>query len=92
MSEVTLEQRVGFLERYHQTQGNTISLHTDALNAMKIEAARQEGKDANLIERIERLEKAVNKVYGLGWWILAAFGGSLIALISNFLFRGGFVV
>lgn len=38
------------------------------------------------------LTKRVDAVYGLGKWVLGAFGALVLALVSNFLFRGGFHV
>lgn len=91
MSDVSLDQRVALIERYQQTQGNTLSMHTDALNAAKIDAAKREARDEALDDRLDRIEKAIGGIYKLGWWILAAFGSSFIALLANFIWRGGFV-
>lgn len=41
-------------------------------------------------EQLTHISKRVDSVYGLGRWLLGAFGALLIALVSNFLFRGGF--
>lgn len=90
-SEVTIEQRLAMVERYQQTQGNTLSAHNDALNAAKIDAARREERDEALNERLKRIEKAIGGIYKLGWWILAAFGSAFIALLANFIFRGGMI-
>jgi hypothetical protein len=48
------------------------------------------------IGRYEQLSRdkppaLVQAIYELGLWILAAFGGSFIALVANFVFRGGLI-
>lgn len=52
----------------------------------------REVEDGYLDERLDRIEKSLNGVYKLGWWILAAFGAAAISLIANFAFNGGFIV
>lgn len=41
-------------------------------------------------ERFDQINKKIDAVYGLGRWVLGAFGALVVALVSNFLFRGGF--
>lgn len=43
-------------------------------------------------ERFDQIVKRIDAVYGLGRWVLGAFGALVLALVSNFLFRGGFNV
>jgi hypothetical protein len=54
----------------------------------KREAVRAE-RDKHLDERLDRIENSIRAVYGLGRWVLAAFGASAIALVANFVVRGG---
>jgi uncharacterized protein Yka (UPF0111/DUF47 family) len=49
-------------------------------------------RDKHLNERLDRIEVSIDRIYRLGWWVLAAFGASAVALVANFAFRGGFVV
>lgn len=98
-----IEQRLGSLEKYAITHGESISKHNNELSEIKTERAVQKERDKNLTETLDRLQESINKldatnnakfngIYKLGWWVLAAFGGSFVALIANFAFRGGFVV
>ncbi len=57
-----------------------------------VQEAKEELKDEYLEERLGRIEKSIQAVYKLGWWVLAAFGGSFIALVANFVFRGGLII
>ena len=43
-------------------------------------------------ERFDQIVKRIDAVYGLGRWVLGAFGALVLALITNFMFRGGFNV
>ena len=54
-------------------------------------AARQE-RDKALNERLERIEESIEDVQKIGRWVLMAFGTSLVALIVNFVVRGGLVL
>lgn len=57
----------------------------------KREALRS-AEEKHVDERFDRIEIKVDGIYKLGWWILAAFGSSAIALILNFAFKGGFSI
>lgn len=89
---IPFEQRLNYVERDVRDHAKTIGEHNKELAAIITERAVNVERDKNLNERLDRLEKAIGGVYKLGWWILAAFGGLLIALIANFLFKGGFTI
>lgn len=57
----------------------------------KREALRS-AEEKHVDERFDRIEVKVDGVYRLGWWILAAFGSSALALVINFAFKGGFSI
>jgi hypothetical protein len=57
----------------------------------KREALRS-AEEKHVDERFDRIEVKVDGIYRLGWWILAAFGSSALALILNFAFKGGFSI
>jgi hypothetical protein len=80
------------LERDVQAHAKTITEFTVAITELKTDAAIQEVKDGHTAERLTRIETSINNVYRLGWWVLAAFGGSFIALVANFIFKGGFYI
>jgi hypothetical protein len=54
--------------------------------------AVKEVEDEFLEKRLQAIEKKIDAIYRLGWWILTAFGGSFIALLANFIFKGGFYI
>jgi hypothetical protein len=89
---VPFEQRLNYAERDIRDHSKTITEHNRELAAIITERAVNVERDIRVNERFDRIEKAINGVYKLGWWILAAFGGLLIALIANFLFKGGFSI
>jgi len=89
---LTLEQRFVFMERDVQSHAKTITAHNDNLQRINTEAIRREERDTSLDGRLTRMEKSIGDVYKLGWWILGAFGASFVALLANFLFKGGFVI
>jgi len=62
------------------------------LDELRTDRAVRLERDKNLNERLDRIEASIARIHSLGRWVLAAFGAGLIALISNFLFRGGFNV
>lgn len=64
----------------------------DELALLHLDKARRDERAISLVERLERIERSIDGVYRLGWWLLAAFGASAIALIANFAFKGGFIV
>ena len=89
---IPFEQRLTYVERDVRDHAKTIGEHNKELQAIVTERAVNVERDIRVNERFDRLEKAINGVYKLGWWILAAFGGLLVALIANFLFKGGFSI
>ncbi len=83
---------VALLRRDVSEHARVLTEHTHQLIAVdKAEALRQQA-DEHLDERLERIERRIDGIHKLGWWILAAFGSSAVALIANFAFRGGFIV
>jgi hypothetical protein len=81
--------RLDLVERDVQAHAKTLSELTMHMSGYDRDKAVQEVKDEYLEERLSRIEKSINAVYRLGWWVLAAFGGSFIALVANFVFKGG---
>lgn len=83
--------RTDLIERDLQSHAKTITELTMRMSDYEKDKAVREVKDEYLDERFERLEDRVQAIYKLGIWILAAFGGSFIALVANFVFRGGLI-
>ena len=79
-----------------QSHAKSLSELTMAMSSFQkdraVQEAKEELKDEYLEERLGRIEKSIQAVYRRGWWVLAAFGGSFIALVANFVFRGGLVI
>lgn len=62
------------------------------LDELRTDREVRKERDKNLNERLDRIEEGQRGIYRLGWWVLATFGASAIALIVNFAFSGGFRV
>ena len=87
-----LLRRVDMTERNHTDLAKSVTALTENLDELRIDRARREERDIRVTERFDRIEKRLDGIYKLGWWVLGAFGASAIALIVNFVFRGGFIV
>lgn len=92
-------ERIDLLERDVQSHARSISEFTmalagvkDDLNDFEKAQAVQEIKDGYLEKRLTGIDGRIDAIYKLGLWILAAFGSSAVALIANFMFKGGFSV
>jgi hypothetical protein len=83
--------RNDLIERDLQSHAKTITELTMRMSDYEKDKAVREVKDEHLEERFERIEDRVQAIYRLGLWILAAFGGSFVALVANFVFRGGLI-
>lgn len=59
------------------------------LNELQTDREVRKVRDEALNERLTRIERSIERVYNLGWWVLGAFGLTLIAAISSFVFKGG---
>lgn len=89
---INFEQRFNFVERDVRSHAKTLTAHNEALNKYERDLIRHEEREKRNDERLQRIEESIKSFHKLGWWILSAFGASFIALLANFLFRGGFVV
>lgn len=92
-------RRLDTIERNQTDQAGTLTAEAHAIDglekadrAAEIERVRREGKDAALELRLGAIEQRINGIYRLGFWVLTAFGTSTVALLVNFLFKGGIVV
>jgi hypothetical protein len=64
----------------------------DVLDQLRTDREVRQERDKHLNERLDRIEKSIARLYNLGWWVLTAFGATLIAAVANFLVKGGFDV
>lgn len=62
------------------------------LRELEVDREVRKERDKNLYSRLDQIETSIEKVHNLGWWVLGTFGASAIALIANFMFKGGFYV
>jgi hypothetical protein len=87
---------VGQLRRDHTALASSISVITGELGTMKTERAVEKAvlteRQVNLDDRLERIEESIKGLYGLGKWMLLAFGGSLVAAVVTFVVKGGLSV
>ena len=91
-----LTRRVDANERNHTDLAKSVTAIIedqreirDEMSDLKTERAVRVVRDEALNDRLRRIEKSIERVYNLGWWVLGAFGLTLIAAISSFVFKGG---
>jgi hypothetical protein len=84
---------VAQLRKDHTSLAASISAVTMEVGALKTEQAVGKAvateQQKNLDDRLERIEESIKGLYGLGKWMLLAFGTSLIAAVVTFVVRGG---
>lgn len=85
--------RVGLLERDARDHAKSIGELVQRLRDVERDAVEEkrlnELKDGHLDERLDRIEASIKAVYGLGKWLLAAAGSTLIVALVGFVLRGG---
>ncbi len=88
--------RQDLMQRDLEAHAKTISEFTTSIAEIKKEIAIREVEDdlnkEFLEKRLTAIEKRLDRINNLGWWLLAAFGGSFITLLANFVFKGGLVL
>ena len=88
--------RQDLMQRDLESHAKTISEFTTSIADLKKEFAikevEDELKDAYLEKRLDAIEKRLDRINNLGWWLLAAFGGTFITILANFVFKGGLVL
>lgn len=97
-------RRLDAVERNHTMLASTQTHFTQELenlgeliDALRLDRAARVERDKRLDDRfadvhraLDRMEAQIKGVYRIGWWVLAAFGTSAVAFISNFALGGGF--
>jgi hypothetical protein len=100
-----LLRRLDGVERNHTLLSSSYTNMIDELDDMRklvdelrLDRAARVERDKRLDDRfmevykgLERLETSIKGMYKLGWWVLAAFGSSAVALFTNFALGGGFI-
>ena len=90
---MTQPDDVAQLRRDHTALASSISVMTQELGAMKTERAIEKAvaveRQTSLDDRLDRIEKGLDGLNGLGKWILGAFFAALIAAFVGFLVNGG---
>lgn len=88
MSQIALDLRA---------QGRTLlELETSVeklsrrIEDVTVDQAVRAERDKHLNDRFDRIENSIKSVYGLGKWLLATMGTTLIAVLVNFVVGGGF--
>lgn len=77
------------IEEDVRAHAKTISEIVTAMNSRAIEDARREERDKSRDERLERIEESIKAVYGLGKWVLAAVGATVLTAVVGFILKGG---
>ena len=87
-----MPERIDMLVNDVQAHAKTLTELTKALMEVEKRDAVEVEAKKYMADRLDRIETSIKAIYKLGWWILAAFGGTFVATLSNFIFRGGFIV
>lgn len=58
------------------------------LDDLRLDRAVRAERDIRTTERFDRLEKKIDGVYRLGWWVLTTFGALTMAAVANLLYGG----
>lgn len=85
-------EHIDLLRKDHTALAASVSVLTTEIGSLKTEKAVDAERDRNLRERLDRIEKNIEGLYGLGKWMLIAFGTSLMAAIVTFIVKGGLSV
>lgn len=76
-----------------QAHAKTITELVTELNKLRTDREKNDAlrlmKDEYLDERLDRIEASIKSVYGLGKWVLGAFGAVLLSAAATFIVRGG---
>lgn len=64
----------------------------DVLQELKTDREVRKERNINLDARLAAMEKRIDKIYGLGLWLLTAVGGTLILGLVKFILSGGLSV
>lgn len=90
------EQRLDLVERDVRDHSKSITdIITDQratknqVGELEQDKAVRTVEDKHLDERLDRIEERIAGVYQLGLWLLGAVGMALIAIIVEFVARGG---
>lgn len=83
------EMRLSALERTSEHFAQTVTAFTSKFSDIDRDIAVRAEKDINSEARMSRIEKSIAGIYGAAKWTLVTFLACLIALIVNFLFKGG---
>lgn len=81
------------LARDVQMHAKTITELVTAISQLRTDREKNDAlrqlKDEHLDERLDRIEASIKSVYGLGRWVLGAFGAVLLSALATFIVRGG---
>ena len=91
-SEQTTADRLTRLEHDQRDHAGNIGALSESVGALTMSEAIRKNEEKHLDQRLNRIEQQLTGIFKLGWWLLAAFGASAVALIANFAWHGGFVV
>lgn len=90
-----LLRRLDTAERNHSDLSKTITslvgeiddLHK-ALDDLRLDRAVRTERDIRQTDRFDRIEKRLDGISKLGWWVLTTFGALTMAAVANLLFGG----
>lgn len=59
-----------------------------SLDELRLDRAVRTERDIRQTDRFDRIEKRLDGIAKLGWWVLTTFGALTMAAIANLLFGG----
>ena len=87
-----LARRLDMLERNVSDHAKTITAVVHDVSDLKTKNAVDDEREKSRDEWRSRTEKRLDGIYRLGWWVLTTFGAILVAMVAQFVFKGGLVV
>lgn len=91
-SPQVLARRLDMLERNVSDHSKSLTALVHDVSELRTKNAVDDERERSRDEWRSRTEKRLDGIYRLGWWVLTTFGAILVAMVAQFVFRGGLVV
>lgn len=87
-----LMRRLDMVERNVSDHAKSLTALVHDVSELRTKNAVDDERERSRDEWRSRTEKRLDGIYRLGWWVLTTFGAILVAMVAQFVFRGGLVV
>jgi len=85
-------RRLDMLERNVSDHARVSTVLLQDVAELKTKNAVDDEREKSRDEWRTRTEKRLDGIYRLGWWVLTTFGAILVAMVAQFVFKGGLIV